>query len=107
MIDIPPTSKFDYSCSPKTWLIDDVKKDVKSILSDKMRFLRVDGADNLDYGENYVNLVIDKVFLSNHRDVRVDFNYNEEWSIVFDVQPRKGAALKPDSLKLGLPFMPL
>ena len=106
-INIPPLSKFDFSCNPKTWFIEDVKRDVKDILSDNLRFLRVEGVNNADYGENYVNLVVDNVFSSEHSDVGVDFNYDIEWPISFDVQPRKGAVLKPDTLKLGLPFMPL
>src|SRR3989344_2731101 len=78
-IDIPPMSKFDYGCNPKTWLVEDIKRDVKEILSDNLRFLRVVGVNNADYGANYVNLVVDNVFDRSHNDVNIDFNYDLSW----------------------------
>ncbi len=107
IIDIPPIAKFDYSCNPKTWIMEDVKEDVKEILSDGMRFLRVKGAENFDYGGNYINLVIDDVSSRNYDNVFVDFYYNKDWPIFLDIYPRNGAVLKPDTMKLGLPFLPL
>ena len=103
IIDIPPISKFDYGCNPKTWTMENVRNDVKEILSDNMRFLRVEN-DRLDYDGAYVNLVVDDV---SSRNVQVDFYYDKEWPIYLDIYPRKGAVLKPDTLKLGLPFLPL
>ncbi len=105
-ISIPPLYKFDNKCNPKNWLMTDVADNVKEILSDNLRFLRVEGADNLDYGNDYINLVIDRVFTRNY-DVRIDFNYNQEWPLFLDIYPRNGAVLKPNTLKIGLPFLPL
>ncbi|MBI2508232.1 hypothetical protein HYV89_04740 [Candidatus Woesearchaeota archaeon] len=106
-LSIPPIGKLDFSCNPKTWLMENVKENIKEILSDNMRFLRVEGAGNLDYGEDYVNLFVDDVFSSEHLDVGIDFNYNKEWPLFLDIYPRNGRVLKPDTLKIGLPFISL
>ncbi len=107
IVDIPPMAKFDYSCNPKTWIMENVREDVKEILSDGMRFLRAEGADNFDYRGIYVNLVIDNVFSKSYNDVLVDFYYNKDWPMSLDIYPRNGVALKPSTMKLGFPFLPL
>ena len=102
---LPPMSKFDYTCNPQTWFIGNVHSKLKEVIADGSRYIRVEDADNADYGDYYKNLVVDDVFKSSH-DASVNFNYNPEWPLYLDIYPG-GNVLKPSTIKLGLPFIPL
>src|SRR3989344_5526379 len=107
LISIPPIAEFNYECNPNTWTLNEVRENIEEYLGTISRLFRVEGANNDVRGEFYNSLIIGDVFSGEHDDTIVSFNYNPGWAFFLDVYPRDGNVLKPSTLKLGLPFIPL
>jgi hypothetical protein len=107
--DLPPVSgptTFTVS-SPKTWTIQNVKKDMKSILSQNVPFVQVYGSNGYSIyrSENqfskafYNSLIfplknIDQTSLNK---VSADFSYLPWWDIYLKINPSKGGLIMPDA----------
>ncbi len=107
VLSIPPIAGFNYECNPDTWTLSEIRGNIATYLGVISRLFRVEGTNNDIRGEFYDSLVIGDVFSKEHENVNVHFNYNPGWMFFLDVYPRDGNVLKPGTLKLGLPFIPL
>ena len=105
--DIPPTAGFDYTCNPKNWILQETGEKIKDYLSDRMRYLQVEGTSNDNHGAFYRSMMLTDVFDSSQRDTEVTFNYNREWPLVLEIFPNERGVLKPNVMKFGLPLFSL
>ena len=98
--EIPFSGTTD-DCIAPIWAVDNVKKDLKQIISNNIQVLKIRGT-NYELSENensYFEIDPDL----NDPNLDVNFLYSENWPIEMDVNPRDGNLLKAQSVtsKLG------
>lgn len=103
---IPPVAGFEFSCNPTTWIIDDVAGNVQIYLGDRLRYIQIENTELDQLEAYYKNLLITNVF-SSKKNVYVDFEYLQGWPMSIEIYPNEGRLLKPTTIKLGIPFLPL
>lgn len=103
---IPPVAGFEFSCNPKTWIIDEVAANLRNYLGDRLRYIQIENTNLDELNAYYRNLLIDKVFFS-RKDIDIDFEYLTDWPLLVEIYPNDGRLLKPNTLKFGIPFLPL
>ena len=104
--NIPPVAGFDFSCNPKTWVLDDVATNVQNYLGDRLRYIQIENTQIDELEAYYKNLLITNVF-PNKKDVYIDFEYLPGWPFLIELYPNEGRLLKPNTIKFGIPFLPL
>lgn len=98
--DIPYSGSTD-ECIPKIWLIQDVEKNLKNIISQNIQALKVKGSNYVLSSPENNYFVIDSQIKDSQ--LNVNFIYSENWPINMEINPREGDILKSQSVteKLG------
>ena len=101
-------------CSYVSWSKQDVKEKLKGILSENVPLLRI---ANTDFERStskdpivrgVYNGFVYHFFSNEFPNIKVDFVYNPEWDIQFDVSPSEGNQIIPNRFsRRGLPMIPL
>ncbi|MEK6904032.1 MAG: hypothetical protein AABW87_00380 [Nanoarchaeota archaeon] len=76
-----PYSGVDFSCSPRSWVKENVKRDMKRILARNIPFIKIKGGN---YGFSEKDYFVVKS-LSVNKDTDVNFQYNQEWPFQMEV----------------------
>ena len=72
--NIPPVAGFDFSCNPKTWVLDDVATNVQNYLGDRLRYIQIENTQIDELEAYYKNLLITN-FFPNKKVNRRSFKY--------------------------------
>ena len=105
---MPPIAGFDLDCNGEEWRFEEVRNNVKDVLTLNIPYLRVEGSKN--HGnlgdEFYDSMVIDDV-PGSFNDISVSFSYFPDWPLFLDIFPRNGNQLKAGGPSINAPLFGL
>lgn len=70
------------SCQPKTWLKQDVERQLKEILSLNINALKIADSENSNLADDYFRIRIDR---NNYRDIESNFMYYDNWPFELEI----------------------
>lgn len=107
---IPPVAWVDHEPSKVTWTVEDVHRKIRDYVLPNVALIQVEntqGANLIQTGDKYQDGVYNMMFLSNKKQldgVSVNFIYDPEWDMYFNIWPRSGNLLQPSSYRTDFPL---
>ncbi|MEM4267599.1 MAG: hypothetical protein QXK37_02080 [Candidatus Woesearchaeota archaeon] len=98
-----PYEGMEFSCQPKVWFEDEMKKYVQTLIMHNLHFLMFENTDIKPTGIPYYDkqYLVKAVSGSKYKGIKVNIIYNPEWPMEFEVTPSEDGVVRANEFKIA------